>query len=145
MSMDGAYDPENIFAKMLRGEIPCAKAFEDDVALAFMDLFPQSPGHTLVVPKTPARNFLDLPAAKVGPFLERVQLIARAARKAFAPDGVLITQFNGAAAGQSVFHVHFHVIPRWTDSPLRPHAQAAKADLAELAAQAAQLAAAIKP
>lgn len=141
--LDGAYDQNNIFAKILRGEIPCVKVYEDDVVLSFMDLFPQSPGHTLVIPKTPARNFLEVPSELVGPYLERVQKIARAVRKALAPDGVLITHFNGAAAGQSVFHSHFHIIPRWEGQTLAGHAHGKMADKAELEARAAQIAAAL--
>lgn len=142
MSLDGPYDPQNIFAKMLRGEMACVRAFEDDVALAIMDVFPQSPGHTLVLPRTAARNFLELPPEKVGPYLERVQLVARAVRKAFSPDGVVITQFNGAPAGQSVFHLHFHIIPRWEGQALKPHGAGGMADQNELKAQAAKIAAA---
>jgi len=142
MDLDGAYDPDNIFAKMLRSEIASVKVFEDDVALAIMDIFPQSPGHTLVIAKTPARHFLDLPPHAVGPYLERVQKIARGVRKALAPDGVQIKQYNGAAAGQSVFHVHFHVIPRWADMDIAPHGHG-KADIEELQVQAARIAAAL--
>jgi histidine triad (HIT) family protein len=143
MSLDGKYDPANIFAKMLRGEMACVKAYEDDHALAVMDLFPQSPGHTLVMPKVAARNFLDLPSEAIGPYLERVQKLARAVRQAFSPDGLLITQFNGAAAGQSVFHLHFHLIPRWADLPLKGHGHGQMADTAELRRQAAEIAAAL--
>ncbi len=142
MDLDDAYDPGNIFAKMLRGEIPCVKVFEDDVALAIMDIFPQSPGHTLVLAKTPARHFLDLPNAATGPYLERVQKIARGVRKALEPDGLQIKQYNGAAAGQSVFHVHFHIIPRWADMDIAPHG-GGKAEIAELQAHAAKIAAAL--
>jgi histidine triad (HIT) family protein len=142
--LDGAYDPNNIFAKILRGEIPCVKVFEDDIVLSLMDLFPQSPGHTLVIPKTPARNFLDVPPNVVGPYLERVQKIARAVRTAMAPDGMLVTHFNGAAAGQSVFHAHFHIIPRWEGAAMAGHAHGKMADKAVLEAQAAKIAAALK-
>lgn len=142
MALEGAYDPANIFAKMLRGEFACVKVFEDDVALAIMDLFPQSPGHTLVIAKAQARNFLDLPPETVGPYLERVQKIARAARNALGPDGIQIQQYNGAAAGQSVFHVHFHIIPRWDDQTLGAHASG-KADIAALESQAMKIAAAL--
>jgi histidine triad (HIT) family protein len=143
MSLDGAYDPANIFAKILRGEVTGVKAYEDDVALAIMDLFPQAPGHTLVIPKYPAKNFLDLPTETVGPYLERVQKVARAVRRAFEPDGVLLTQFNGSAAGQSVFHVHFHIIPRWNDAKLGGHGQTKMADVEQLEAYAAKIAATI--
>lgn len=144
MSLHGAYDDANIFAKILRGEAPCAKVFEDDVALAMMDLFPQSRGHTLVLPKAVrARNLLDLPRERVGPLMERVQRIAIAAEKALKPDGVAVMQFNGAPAGQSIFHLHFHVVPRWEGKAMVGHGQAKMADKDELAALAAQIAAAL--
>ncbi len=143
MSLDGAYDPQNIFAKMLRGEMSCLKVFEDDVALAIMDIFPQSPGHTLVLPKIPARNFIDMPTDEVGPYLTRVQRVARAVRTALSPDGVLVTQFNGAAAGQTVFHAHFHIVPRWEGVDLARHGASGMADMDELKAQAAKIAAAL--
>ena len=140
MSLIGAYDDDNIFAKILRGEIPCVKVFEDDVAIAFMDLFPQSRGHTLVLPKAVrARNFLDLPAEKVGPYMERVQRVAIAVEKALKPDGVTVTQFNGAPAGQTIFHLHFHIIPRWADMSLKAHATGKMADLADLNDTAARI------
>ena len=144
MSLHGSYDPNNLFAKMLRGEIPCVKAFEDEVALAFMDIFPQSRGHTLVVPKNvPARNFLELPREKIGPYLERVQRVAIMVEKALKPDGVQIMQFNGGPAGQTVFHLHFHIIPRYDGAQLAGHGHGKKADTAELEALAAQIAAAL--
>ena len=105
MTLHAPYDRDNIFAKMLRGEIPAVKVFEDDIALAFMDIFPQAPGHTLVIPKdVEARNLLDMPADRLGPYMERVQRVARAVEAGLQPDGVIVTQFNGAAAGQTVFH-----------------------------------------
>jgi histidine triad (HIT) family protein len=143
MSLDGAYDPQNIFAKMLRGEMACVKVFEDDVALAIMDIFPQSPGHTLVLPKIPARNFIDMPADQVGPYLERVQRVARAVRAALSPDGLLVMQFNGTAAGQTVFHAHFHIVPRWEGVELARHGASGMADMDELKTQAANIAAAL--
>lgn len=144
MSLHGTYDPDNLFAKIMRGEIPCAKVFEDDVALAFMDIFPQSRGHTLVVPKSmTARNFLELPREKIGPYLERVQRVAIAVEKALKPDGVVITQFNGAPAGQTIFHLHFHVIPRYEGAALAGHGHANKADQSELEALAKAIAAAL--
>jgi len=97
MPLHAPYDPNNIFAKMLRGEIPAIKVFEDDVALAFMDIFPQATGHTLVIPKdVEARNLLEMPADKLGAYMERVQMVARAVERALAPDGLTVTQFNGA-------------------------------------------------
>lgn len=123
MALHGTYDPDNIFAKMLRGEMPCIKVYEDDVALAFMDIFPQAEGHTLVIPKdVTARNFIELPAEKLGPYMARVQKITQAVATALEPDGIMVTQFNGAPAGQTVFHLHFHIIPRGEGSQLKPHA-----------------------
>ena len=144
MSLTGAYDPANVFARMLRGEIPATKVYEDAETMAFMDLFPQSRGHTLVIPKTvQARNFLDLDPAAVAPLMLTVQKVARAVAKALDPDGVVITQFNGAPAGQTVFHLHFHIIPRWTGVELKGHGQSGMADPAELAALAQQIRAAL--
>lgn len=123
MTLHADYDPDNIFAKILRGEMPCVSVFEDDVALAFMDVFPQAQGHTLVIPKSVhARNFLDIPQSAVGPYMERVQTVARAVETALKPDGLVVTQFNGAAAGQTVFHLHFHLLPRFKDAELGRHA-----------------------
>ena len=119
-----AYDDQNIFAKILRGEMPSVKVYEDDVALAFMDVFPQSEGHTLVIPKhVEARNFLDMPTEKLGAYMARVQAVAQAVEKALQPDGVVVTQFNGAPAGQTVFHLHFHIIPRWQNVEMNLHAR----------------------
>ncbi|MEM7328439.1 MAG: HIT family protein [Pseudomonadota bacterium] len=130
MTLHAAYDPDNIFAKILSGDMPSVKVFEDDVALAFMDVFPQAEGHTLVIPKdVQARNFLDMPTEKLGLYMERVQKVARAVEQAFNPDGVVVTQFNGAPAGQTVFHLHFHIIPRWQGEGLRGHAGGQMADL----------------
>lgn len=133
MTLHADYDPDNIFAKILRGEMPSVKVYEDDVVLAFMDVFPQSEGHTLVIPKNvEARNFLDMPTEKLGAYIERVQTVARAVEAALTPDGVVVTQFNGAPAGQTVFHLHFHIIPRWTDVKLAGHAAGQMADLGVL-------------
>ena len=143
MSATPAYDPSNVFAKILRGELPAHKVYEDDKAIAFLDIMPRCPGHTLVIPKAPARNFLDLPESAVGPYLERVQKIARAVRKALNPDGLLVTQFNGSAAGQSVVHVHFHSIPRWADAKLAGHGHGKMADAQELEALAEKISAAL--
>jgi histidine triad (HIT) family protein len=129
MTLHAPYDPGNIFAKILRGEMPSVNVFEDEIALAFMDVFPQSEGHTLVVPKNvAARHFLDLPPERVGPFMQRVQTVARAVEAALSPDGLLVTQFNGAPAGQTVFHLHFHIIPRWQARAMSPHAAGKMAD-----------------
>ncbi len=116
-----AYDPSNIFAKILRGEIPCIKVYEDQDTLAFMDVMPQADGHVLVVPRAPSRNLLAADPQVFKPLFETVQVIARAVQKAFGAEGVLIKQFNGEAAGQTVFHFHVHVLPRKPGEALRPH------------------------
>ena len=115
------YDPSNIFARILRGEIASHKVYEDDAALAFMDVMPQVDGHALVVPKSPSRNLLDADPAILGQVMRVVQKVARAAKSAFGAEGVLIQQFNEAAAGQTVFHLHYHVLPRKEGQTLRPH------------------------
>jgi histidine triad (HIT) family protein len=144
MGLDGDYDRDNIFAKILRGELPAAKVYEDESALAFLDLFPQSRGHTLVLPKVPARNLFDIDAAALESLILRVQKVARGVRAALKPDGVTLMQFNGQVSGQSVFHLHFHIIPRWDATPLKGHGQAGRADPEELAALAKEIAAAIR-
>lgn len=116
-----SYDDKNIFAKILRGEIPCQKVYEDADTIAFMDVMPQAPGHTLVVPKTPSRNLLDAAPETLTKLIAVVQKIARAAKQAFAADGVTIMQFNEGAAGQTVFHFHMHVIPRHEGQALLRH------------------------
>lgn len=116
-----AYDPGNIFAKILRGEIPSHKIYEDDDTLAFMDVMPQGTGHTLVVPKAPSRNILDADPATLARLIPVVQKIAVAAKQAFEADGVTVIQFNEPASGQTIYHLHFHVIPRFEGVPLRPH------------------------
>lgn len=116
-----AYDPNNIFAKILRGEIPSHKVYEDPEALVFMDVMPQGTGHALVVPKAPSRNLLDADAAVLARVFPLVQRVAQAAVSAFAADGVTIMQFNEAPAGQTVYHLHFHVIPRFEGVSLKPH------------------------
>ncbi len=116
------YDNDNIFAKILRGEIPCQKVYEDDHTVAFMDVMPQAPGHTLVVPKAASRNLLDANAETLSALLPTVQKIGQAAKKAFEADGVTILQFNEGAAGQTVFHLHIHVIPRHEGVELVRHA-----------------------
>ena len=139
-----SYDPNNIFAKILRGEAPSARVFEDDDVLAFMDVFPQAKGHTLVIPKhSSARNLLDEEPVVLSNVILGVQRVARAVRAALQPDGIVITQFNGAAAGQTVFHLHFHLIPRYAGEPLKPHGEGGMADPAELAEIARQIAAEI--
>ncbi|HEY3815398.1 MAG TPA: HIT family protein [Caulobacteraceae bacterium] len=144
MSLDGAYDPDNIFAKIIRGEIPCAKIYEDADVLAFMDVFPQSRGHALVISKTArARNLLDAEAATLGALIAATQAVARGVRKALNPDGIVVTQFNGAAAGQTIFHLHFHIIPRYEGEPLRPHGSGGMADMGELQQMAKAITAAL--
>ncbi|RWD81975.1 HIT family protein [Mesorhizobium sp.] len=115
------YDSSNIFAKILRGEIPSHRVYEDDAVVAFMDVVPQGPGHTLVVPKAPSRNLLDADPAVFGPLFANVQKVARAVKKAFDADGVTVMQFNEPASGQTVFHLHVHIIPRFEGIPLKPH------------------------
>ncbi len=115
------YDENNIFAKILKGEIPAHKVYEDDDTLAFMDVMPQAPGHLLVIPKRGSRNLLDADPAVLSTLLPVVQKLAVAAKEAFEADGVFIAQFNEAAAGQTVFHLHFHVIPRHEGQALKPH------------------------
>lgn len=133
MTLHASYEPDNVFAKILRGDMPSVKVFEDDVALAFMDVFPQTYGHTLVIPKgAQARNFLDMPTAQLGGYIERVQSVARAVEASLKPDGLIITQFNGAVAGQTVFHLHFHILPRFEGSQVLKHASGGMADTAEL-------------
>ena len=115
------YDPNNIFAKILRGEIPCVKIYEDDKTLTFMDVMPEAEGHVLVVPKEAAENILDLSPEGMAAMMATTQRIAKAVDKALSPDGILLKQYNRAAAGQSVFHIHFHIVPRWEDVPMAPH------------------------
>ena len=116
-----AYDTNNIFAKILRGEIPSHRVYEDDHAVAFMDVMPQANGHTLVIPKTPSRNILDADPQTLASLMPVVQKVAVAVKEAFEADGVTVIQFNEPAAGQTVYHLHFHVIPRWEGIRLRPH------------------------
>jgi histidine triad (HIT) family protein len=116
-----AYDSNNIFAKILRGEIPSHKVYEDAHTLAFMDVMPQAPGHVLVVPKAASRNLLDADPAALAQTIPVVQTIANAVKEAFDADGVFVCQFNEPAAGQTVFHLHFHVIPRHEGAALQPH------------------------
>ncbi|MBZ5761468.1 HIT family protein [Rhizobium sp. VS19-DR104.2] len=116
-----AYDSSNIFAKILRGEIPCHKVYEDDFSLALMDVMPQAPGHTLVIPKQPSRNLLDASPKTLSHLIVVVQKVANAVKQAFDADGVSVVQFNEPSAGQTVFHLHFHIIPRHEGAALKPH------------------------
>jgi histidine triad (HIT) family protein len=144
MSLSGAYDTDNIFAKIIRGEIPAVKIYEDDATLAFMDVFPQSRGHCLVISKTSkARNLLEIDPADLTVVMMAVQKVAKGVVKAFNPDGVVMTQFNGTPAGQTVFHLHVHIIPRYEGVPLSGHGHGKVADMTVLKAQATQIAAAL--
>jgi len=137
-----SYDPNNIFAKILRGEFPCHKVYEDDHVLAFLDIMPRSPGHALVLPKAPARNILDIDADDLAHVMKVAQKVAKAAITAFGADGITMQQFNEGAGGQVVFHLHVHVIPRKTGVPMKPPA-AEKEKPEVLAENAKKLAAAI--
>ena len=117
-----AYDPNNIFAKILRGELPCHKVYEDDRAIAFLDIMPRAPGHTLVVPKSAARNLFDIDPDELAHAAKVAQKIAKASKTAFGADGVTIQQFNESAGGQVVFHLHIHVIPRKEGVAMKPPA-----------------------
>ncbi len=119
-AMAQAYDPNNIFAKILRGEAPCVKVFEDETALAFMDIMPRGEGHVVVVPKIAARNILDIGPGDLARFMPAVQKVAMAAKQGLNAEGVKIEQYNESASGQTVFHLHFHILPRWTGVELRP-------------------------
>jgi histidine triad (HIT) family protein len=137
-----AYDTNNIFARILRGEIPAHKVFEDEHTLAFMDVMPQADGHTLVIPKVPAENLFDLPPAALAATILTTQRVARAVQKAFDVPGLMIAQLNGREDGQSVFHIHFHIVPRREGIDLRFHARD-MADPKILAAHAERVRAAL--
>jgi histidine triad (HIT) family protein len=137
-----SYDPNNIFAKILRSELPCYKVYEDDKTFAFLDIMPRAPGHTLVLPKAPARNILDVAPDDLAHVSKVTQKIAKAAIKAFDADGVTIQQFNEGAGGQVVFHLHVHVIPRKSGTSMKPPASE-KEKPETLAEHAKKLAAAI--
>ncbi|MGA7975586.1 MAG: HIT family protein [Pseudolabrys sp.] len=137
-----SYDPNNIFAKILRGELPCYKVYEDDKTFAFLDIMPRAPGHTLILPKAPARNLLDVGPDDLAAVTKTAQKVAQAGMTAFEADGVTVQQFNEGAGGQVVFHLHVHVIPRKAGVPMKPPAsEKEKPEL--LAEQAKQLAAAL--
>lgn len=121
MSATAAYDRDNVFARILRGELPCHRVYENDDVLAFMDIMPRGDGHCLVIPKTPARNLLDATPGQLAAVAKATQVVARAAMAAFGADGATIQQFNESAGGQVVFHLHVHVIPRFEGVPLKPH------------------------
>ncbi len=130
-----AYDPSNIFAKVLKGEIPCHKLYEDDDTLAFLDIMPRSEGHALVVTKSPARDLFDISPGALAKLMGVVQKLAPKIRDAVGAQGVLIQQFNGAAAGQTVFHLHVHIVPVKEGVALKPHT-GQMADQGKLAASA---------
>jgi histidine triad (HIT) family protein len=138
-----AYDPQNPFAKILRGEFPSYKVYEDDHVLAFLDIMPRCPGHTLVIPKVPARNILDIAPDDFAHVARGAQKIARAAMTAFKADGITLQQFNELAGGQVVFHLHMHVLPRYSGTALLP-AASRKEDGKVLEENAAKLIAALK-
>ncbi len=144
MTLHAPYDPSNVFARILRGEIPAVTVWEDDEVLAFMDAFPQSEGHVLVISRTStARNMLEAGPETLATLAAAVQRTARAVVKALSPDGFSVMQFNGAAGGQTVFHLHVHIIPRWADRELKGHGQSGMADIERLKATAAKIAAAL--
>ena len=144
MSLDGAYEDGNIFARIIRGEIPSARILEDRSVLAIMDAFPQARGHALVIHKTSrARNLLDAEPETVTELILAVQKVTRAIRSALNPDGITISQFNGAPAGQTVFPLHFHILPRWHGAAPGRHG-GGQSDPAELAALAMQIAACLE-
>ena len=137
------YDPNNIFAKILRGQLPCYKVYEDERAFAFLDIMPRAPGHALVIPKAPARNILDVKPDDLAHVMAVAQKIAQASLKVFGADGITVQQFNEPAGGQVVFHLHVHVIPRKAGVPLKPPASH-KEEPSVLSDQALKLAAALK-
>ena len=137
-----AYDRNNVFAKILRGEIPSHKVYEDAQTLAFMDVMPQADGHTLVIPKIEAESLFDVPPEALAATIVTTQRVAKAVKAAFAAPGVLVAQLNGSAAGQSVFHIHFHIVPRSAGLDLKLHARE-MADPAVLAAHAERIRAAL--
>lgn len=142
MTATPAYDPQNIFARILRGELPAHKVYEDDRALAFLDIMPRCPGHTLVIPKAPARNILDIAPEDLAYVATIAKKVAIAGMKAFEADGITVQQFNEDAGGQVVFHLHVHVIPRHSGVPMKPPAsEMEKPDV--LAAHAERLRAAL--
>ncbi|CUH97986.1 HIT family protein [Leisingera aquaemixtae] len=136
-----AYDPDNIFAKLLRGEIPSTRVYEDDETLAFMDIMPRADGHLLVIPKTPCRNLLDASPAQMAAVMQTVQKLSHAVIKGLGADGVTVQQFNEAAGGQEVFHLHMHVLPRQEGDRLRPPGQ--MGDMDQIQAQAEKIRAAL--
>jgi len=133
------YDEQNIFAKILRGEMPCVKVYEDEMTLAFMDVMPQADGHVLVIPKSPAPDILTLDAEPMQALILTAQKLARAVKKAMNCAGIRLMQLNGTEAGQTVFHIHIHIIPHYEGVALRPHSAAEMADSELLEAQAEKI------
>jgi histidine triad (HIT) family protein len=138
-----AYDATNVFAKILRGELPAHKVRETDATLALMDIMPRADGHVLVIPRQPARNILDIEADDLAALIREVQIVAKGVKAAMGADGITIQQFNEAAGGQVVFHIHFHVIPRWEGVAMKPHT-GQMADGAVLQANAGKIRAALE-
>ena len=138
-----AYDAGNVFGKILRGEVPSHKLYEDDATIAIMDVMPTADGHTLVIPKAPSRNILDADPEVLERLILTVQTLAKAVKAAFQSDGVAVYQFNEAASGQSVFHLHFHIVPRFEGVAVKPHGSKME-DPAVLAANADKIRAALK-
>ena len=142
MTLHAAYDPDNIFAKILRGQIPSVTVWEDDDVLVFMDVFPQSQGHTLIISKTSAaRTMLEMEPEALAKVVAATQRTAKAIQKALTPDGFSVFQYNGEAGGQTVFHLHFHIVPRWNGRAMKGHGHAPMADTEALRHLAARIAA----
>ena len=139
--MPFAYDDQNIFAKILKNEIPSIRVYEDEDTLCFMDIFPRTDGHCLVIPKTPCRNILDASPEQLAACMKTVNKVANAAKAAFEADGITLLQFSEAAGGQEVFHLHFHIHPRHTGVPMRPAGQ--QGDMANIQAYADKIKAAL--
>ena len=138
-----SYDDNNIFAQIIRGEAPAYRVFEDDNTVAFLDVMPQSKGHTLVLPKTPAKNLFDLDDESAAKWIRIVRIVATGVDRAFSPDGIRLMQLNRPAAGQTVFHIHMHIIPVYEGVPFRPHGSG-MADATELESSAEQLRSALE-
>ena len=143
MTLHGTYDTDNVFAKILRGEMPAAVIADEPHAVAIMDAFPQTRGHCLVIPKAPSRNLLEVAPKDLGRLFGLVQRVAIAVEKSLKPDGIITVNYNGAPAGQTVFHTHIHIIPRWEGQGMAGHGSAKMGDMAELSALAEKIRAAL--
>ncbi|MEL6686245.1 MAG: HIT family protein [Pseudomonadota bacterium] len=139
MSLHGTYDSDNVFAKIMRGEMPAAVITEEEHVIAIMDAFPQTRGHCLVIPKAPSRNLLEAAPKDLGRVFGLAQRVAQAVNDAFNPDGIIISQFNGAPAGQTVFHTHVHILPRYNMADMAEHASGQMANMGDLEALAAEI------